>query len=76
MKVTSTIVVVLTSMLIVSILIASSHAVSATKYNKKSVASTQNNYCGNGGEARLNIQCPNTVVQSQGNEDRSAITDQ
>jgi hypothetical protein len=44
------------------------------EYQKKSLAVSQANYCGQG-EVGMSVQCTNTVSQTQGNENGVALTD-
>ena len=43
-------------------------------YQKKSLAVSQANYCGQG-EVGMSVQCTNTVSQTQGNDNGVALTD-
>jgi hypothetical protein len=44
------------------------------EYQRKSLAVSQANYCGQG-EVGMSVQCTNTVSQTQGNENGVALTD-
>jgi hypothetical protein len=44
------------------------------EYQKRSLAVSQANYCGQG-EVGMSVQCTNTVSQTQGNENGVALTD-
>jgi hypothetical protein len=43
-------------------------------YQKKTLAVSQANYCGQG-KVGMSVQCTNTVSQTQGNENGVAMTD-
>jgi hypothetical protein len=43
-------------------------------YQRKSLAVSQANYCGQG-DVGMGVQCTNTVSQTQGNENGVAMTD-
>jgi hypothetical protein len=43
-------------------------------YQKRTLAVSQANYCGQG-EVGMNVQCTNTVSQTQGNENGVALSD-
>ena len=43
-------------------------------YQRKSLAVSQANYCGQG-DVGMSVQCTNTVSQTQGNENGVALTD-
>lgn len=63
----------LTGLIIGSLFIGSSDAY-GKDYQKKSLAVSQANYCGQG-KVGMSVQCTNTVSQTQGNENGVALTD-
>ena len=63
----------LTGLIIGSLFIGSSDAF-GKDYQKKSLAVSQANYCGQG-KIGMSVQCTNTVSQTQGNENGVALTD-
>ena len=65
--------VALTGLIIGSLFIDSSITF-GKDYQKKSLAVSQANYCGQG-DVGMSVQCTNTVSQTQGNENGVAVTD-
>jgi hypothetical protein len=63
----------LTGLIIGSFLI-DSNSTFGKDYQKKSLAVSQANYCGQG-DVGMSVQCTNTVSQTQGNENGVAVTD-
>lgn len=63
----------LTGLIIGSFLI-DSNSIYGKDYQKKSLAVSQANYCGQG-DVGISVQCTNTVSQTQGNENGVAVTD-
>jgi hypothetical protein len=63
----------LTGLIIGSLFIGSNDAF-GKDYQKKSLAVSQANYCGQG-KVGMSVQCTNTVSQTQGNENGIALTD-
>ena len=70
---TLTITVVMTGLLIASLFVSTDESY-AKDYQKKTLAVSQSNYCGQG-EVGMSVQCSNTVSQTQGNENGVALTD-
>ena len=60
--------------LIIGSLFCNTYASLAKDYQRKSLAVSQANYCGQG-DVGMNVQCTNTVSQTQGNENGVAVTD-
>jgi hypothetical protein len=60
----------LTGLIIGSLFVGASNSY-GKDYQKKSLAVSQANYCGQG----MSVQCTNTVSQTQGNENGVAMTD-
>jgi hypothetical protein len=60
--------------LIIGSLFIDSNITFGKDYQKKSLAVSQANYCGQG-DVGMNVQCTNTVSQTQGNENGVAVTD-
>jgi len=63
----------LTGLIIGSLLVGTSNSY-GKDYQKRSLAVSQANYCGQG-EVGMSVQCTNTVSQTQGNENGVALTD-
>lgn len=68
-----TITIALTGLIIGSVLVGSSNSY-GRDYQKKTLAVSQANYCGQG-EVGMSVQCTNTVSQTQGNDNGIALTD-
>jgi hypothetical protein len=60
--------------LIIGSLFIDSNLTFGKDYQKKSLAVSQANYCGQG-DVGMSVQCTNTVSQTQGNENGVAVTD-
>ena len=60
--------------LIIGSLFCNTYASLAKDYQRKSLAVSQANYCGQG-DVGMSVQCTNTVSQTQGNENGVAVTD-
>lgn len=60
--------------LIIGSLFIDSNITFGNDYQKKSLAVSQANYCGQG-DVGMSVQCTNTVSQTQGNENGVAVTD-
>lgn len=65
--------IVLTGLIIGSLLCDTGNSF-GKDYQRKSLAVSQANYCGQG-EVGMSVQCTNTVSQTQGNENGVALTD-
>jgi hypothetical protein len=63
----------LTGLIIGSLFVGASYSY-GKDYQKKSLAVSQANYCGQG-KVGMSVQCTNTVSQTQGNENGVAMTD-
>ena len=63
----------LTGLIIGSLLVGTCNSY-GKDYQKRSLAVSQANYCGQG-EVGMTVQCTNTVSQTQGNENGVALTD-
>lgn len=63
----------LTGLIMGSLLVGTSNSY-GKDYQKRSLAVSQANYCGQG-EVGMSVQCTNTVSQTQGNENGVALTD-
>jgi hypothetical protein len=63
----------LTGLIIGSLLVGTFNSY-GKDYQKRSLAVSQANYCGQG-EVGMSVQCTNTVSQTQGNENGVALTD-
>jgi hypothetical protein len=68
-----TITMALAGLIIGSVVVGSSNSY-GKDYQKKSLAVSQANYCGQG-EVGTSVQCTNTVSQTQGNDNGIALTD-
>ncbi len=68
-----TIAVALTGLIVGSLFI-DSDITFGKDYQRKSLAVSQANYCGQG-DVGMSVQCTNTVSQTQGNENGVAVTD-
>lgn len=68
-----TVTIALTGLIIGSLFIGQVNSY-GKDYQKKSLAVSQANYCGQG-EVGMSVQCTNTVSQTQGNENGVAVTD-
>jgi hypothetical protein len=68
-----TVAVALTGLIVGSLFI-DSDITFGKDYQRKSLAVSQANYCGQG-DVGMSVQCANTVSQTQGNENGVAVTD-
>jgi len=68
-----TVAVALTGLIVGSLFI-DSDITFGKDYQRKSLAVSQANYCGQG-DVGMSVQCTNTVSQTQGNENGVAVTD-
>jgi hypothetical protein len=68
-----TVIIALTGLIIGSLFISPGNSY-GKDYQKKSLAVSQANYCGQG-EVGMSVQCTNTLSQTQGNENGVAVTD-